>query len=52
VQSTSEQSEVHKRKRMETMAIDGHCRGSERSHNKGEKDAKENGIKKMSQGGV
>jgi hypothetical protein len=36
---------------METMDTDGHCRGLERSHIRGEKDAKADGIrKKMSQG--
>jgi hypothetical protein len=38
-------------KDMETMDIDGHFRGSERSHIRGEKYAKEDGIRKnMSQG--
>jgi hypothetical protein len=37
-------------KEMETMTIDGHCRGSEESHNRKRKYAKEDGIRKrMSQ---
>jgi hypothetical protein len=31
------------------MTIDGHYRGSGRSHNRGKEGAKENGIKRMSQ---
>jgi hypothetical protein len=34
---------------MEKMITDGHCRGLERSHNRGKKDAKKNGINIMSQ---
>jgi hypothetical protein len=34
---------------MKTMAIDGHCRGSKIRHNRGNKDAKKNGKKRMSQ---
>jgi hypothetical protein len=34
---------------MKIMAIDGHYRGLERIHNKEEKDANANGIKKINQ---
>ena len=34
---------------MKTMVIDGHWRGSKIRHNRGNKDAKKNGKKRMSQ---
>jgi hypothetical protein len=33
---------------MKTMTTDSHCRGSKIIHNKGKKDDKTNGIKRMS----